>query len=586
MSKGFTLIETLIALGIFVIIATGVYFSYSNLLEIFSASYLNLTALSALDNELEIAHNMPYSDLGVQGGSPAGVIVSPKNVTYGNINFVVTTVVRNIDDPFDGLQGGNPDDTAPADYKLVQIEITCPACPRFIPARSTTTIAPPGLETVTKKGTLIVKALNASGQPISGANVSIVNTKVNPTININDITDVTGVLKLVDIATSSAGYSITVTKSGYSTDRTYPPGGVSNPNPLKPDATVLSQKVTEISFVVDLVSTLNVGTQDEFCAGTGNIDFLQTGQKLIGTNPNVLKYSVSHTTDAGGDLSLSGLEFDTYNFQNQDPDYELSGFSPIMPIAVDPNGTYSLTWLMALKNPSAVVITVKDKNTGQLINDAEVELTKSGFADKKYTGRKFLTHTDWSNGQYDSKSSNLEVDSPAGELHIVQVGGKYASMSDEWLISKTIDFGTQTVTFYNLLWNPVSQPPQAGSNSLKIQIATNNDDSNWNFIGPDGTANSYYTSSDIQLHSSHNNNRYLRYKIILRTDNQNYTPSLQDLTLHFHSSCVFDGQVYFSGLNQATYKITVEKTGYKKFTDTGVKLDSSWKDYRMVLTPL
>jgi len=586
LSKGFTLIETLIALGIFVIIATGVYFSYSNLLEIFSASYLNLTALSALDNELEIAHNMPYSDLGVQGGSPAGVIVSPKNVTYGNINFVVTTVVRNIDDPFDGLQGGNPDDTAPADYKLVQIEITCPACPRFIPARSTTTIAPPGLETVTKKGTLIVKALNASGQPISGANVSIVNTKVNPTININDITDVTGVLKLVDIATSSAGYSITVTKSGYSTDRTYPPGGVSNPNPLKPDATVLSQKVTEISFVVDLVSTLNVGTQDEFCAGTGNIDFLQTGQKLIGTNPNVLKYSVSHTTDAGGDLSLSGLEFDTYNFQNQDPDYELSGFSPIMPIAVDPNGTYSLTWLMALKNPSAVVITVKDKNTGQLINDAEVELTKSGFADKKYTGRKFLTHTDWSNGQYDSKISNLEADSPAGELHIVQVGGKYASMSDEWLISKTIDFGTQTVTFYNLLWNPVSQPPQAGSNSLKIQIATNNDDSNWNFIGPDGTANSYYTSSDIQLHSSHNNNRYLRYKIILRTDNQNYTPSLQDLTLHFHSSCVFDGQVYFSGLNQATYKITVEKTGYKKFTDTGVKLDSSWKDYRMVLTPL
>src|SRR5438046_1409722 len=116
--KGFTLVETLMAIAIFAIIAVGIYFSYTNLLDIFSASYLNMTALTALDSELETIRNMPYSNVGEVGGSPAGVIVSPKNLTYSSVPFVVTTTVRNIDDPYDGTQGGNPNDTAPADYKL------------------------------------------------------------------------------------------------------------------------------------------------------------------------------------------------------------------------------------------------------------------------------------------------------------------------------------------------------------------------------------------------------------------------------------------------------------------------------------
>lgn len=580
-NSGFTLIETIIAIGIFMIIAVSVYFSYANLLDIFSASYLNLTALSALDNELEIIRNMSYTDVGIQGGSPAGVIMSPKNITYGNVPFVVNTTVRNIDDPFDGLQGGNPNDLAPADYKLVEIEIICPTCPKFIPAKATTTIAPPGLETVTKKGTLIIKVLNASGQPIAGAGVSVINKKVSPNININELTDSAGVLKLVDIATSSAGYAIVITKSGYSTDRTYPPGDPVNPNPLKPDATVLAQKITEMSFVIDKISALVMRTQNIFCAGIGNIDFLQTGQKLIGTNPNVLKYSVSHATNTSGNLTIGGLEFDAYNFQNQDTDYEVSGFDPITPIAVDPDSTYNLTWLLAVKNPSALIVTVRDKN-GQFLNDAHVSLAKSGFSAEKDTGRKFLINTDWSNGQYNSKSTNMETGNPAGELSLKLIGSHYASMSDEWLESQTIDFGTSSTIFYNLVWNPVSQPNQA---SLKIQIATNNDNNTWNFIGLDGTGNSYYTTSNVQIHSSHNGNRYLRYKIILRTENENYTSSLQDLSLYFHSSCVLDGQVYYDGLSQATYRITIQKSGFKTFTDTGVKLDSNWKDYRAILTP-
>lgn len=574
--NGFTLIETLIALVIFAIIAGGVYLSYSNVLDIFSASYLNLTALGAMNNEFEIIRNMPYKDIGIQGGSPPGKLLPEKNITFGNIQFVVKTTIRNIDDLFDGTQGGNPDDGAPADYKLVGIELSCPSCPRFIPAKATTAIAPPGLESVTSNGTLLIKVFNASGQPISGADVSIVNNLVSPIININDTTDSAGILKLVDIATSSAGYEITVTKSGYSTDRTYPPGALSNPNPLKPYASVFEQQITQVSFVVDRVSTLNVKTQDAFCAGIGSINFLQTGQKLIGTNPDVLKYSAANATNVSGTKAILNLEFDTYYFRNQDDAYEIGGFGPLTPIAIDPNSTYGLVWLMEPNNSSGAVVTVMDQD-GQLINDAKIVLANQ----EKYTGRKFFVKTDWSGGQYDSKSESIEADNPVGDIGIVQIGGKYASMSDEWLISQTIDMGVSDANFYDLIFNSI-QPLQT---SVKIQLASNNDNSTWNFVGPDGTASSYYTLSDVQINPVHNGNRYVRYKIILRTDDDSVAPTIQDLSFYFHSSCIPDGQAYFDGLNQGTYAITVEKQGYQAYTDTAVIIDEDWEDYRLTLIP-
>ncbi|OGN01034.1 MAG: hypothetical protein A3B91_02890 [Candidatus Yanofskybacteria bacterium RIFCSPHIGHO2_02_FULL_41_29] len=581
-NRGFTLIETLIAITILAIVSTAIYFSYSNVLEIFSASYLNLTALSLLDSELELIRNMPYTDVGVQGGVPAGVIAAAKNINYSNIDFVVKTAIRNIDDSFDGTQGGSPNDTAPADYKLVELEITCPTCPRFIPARATTTVAPQGLETVTNNGTLIIRAIDASGQPVVEASVLVINNSISPAININDVTDSSGFFKIIDTPPSSAGYAVTVSKSGYSTDRNYRPGDPLNPNPLKPYATVVAEQITQTSFIIDRVSVLNVKTQDKFCVGIGNIGFLQTGQKLIGTNPDVFKYSLVHTTDSTGNKTVGNLEFDAYDFKNQSAVNEISGFSPMTPIAVDPDGTYGLTWLIEPKSPSAITVTVVDQND-QPINDAKVTLTKTGFSDEKYTGRKFVVYTDWSGGNFDSKSINIEEADPAGELRIKDLGGgKYASMSDEWLVSKTLDFGTSDVDFYNLIFNPTSQPAQT---SLKIQIATNNDNSTWNFVGPDGTSNTYYTINGIQIYQGHNDKRYLRYKIVLRTDDENVTPSFQDLALDFNSSCVPEGQSYFSGLNQGTYKIKIEKAGYQTFNDNSVGINANWIDYRAVLSP-
>lgn len=584
LNQGFTIFETLIAIGIFSLISLSIYFSYSNILDTILASQFDLSALSVYENEIEAIRNMPYQDVGIQGGAPAGKLLAQKTVTQGGVPFTVKTTVRNVDDPFDGTIGGSPNDLAPADYRLVELEISCLDCGQYAPIKVTTTVAPKNLESSTKNGALFINVFDASGQPVSQANVSIINNSVSPAININEVTNVNGSFQLVDIATSSAGYEITVSKSGYSSERTYPPGGVGNPNPVKPHATVATQQLTNISFAIDKVSTVNFKTTDFMCLAVPNIDFQQTGSKLIGTEPNVLKYSSSAVTDVSGNKTIDNLEWDSYNFQNLDPGYDISGTFTLTPFIVNPNSTYTFNWLMEAKQPLAALITVQNQ-TGQKINDAKVTLAKTGFSAEQFTGRRFISQTDWSLNQYDSQSGKIETDNPIGRLAIKSVGGKYASMSQEWLISRTFDFGTANTAFFNLEWLPTSQPLPTGPNSLKFQMAANNDNAAWNFLGPDGTGGTYYTASNTLLNSLHNGSRYLRYKANLFTEDENYTPSLDFVKIGFRSSCVPDGQTFFSGLTTGIYTLTVEKTGYQIFTDSNFSITNNWQEYGVIIIP-
>lgn len=566
--NGFTLIETLLAIGIFSIIVLGIYFSYSNILDVIISSQAGIVSQSVIDNELEIIRNMKFEDVGTQGGSPAGLLQAEKVVQQSGASFLVKTFVRNVDDPFDGTIGGTPNDLAPADYKLVEIELSCPLCPRFTPRVVTTRVAPTNLENSTKNGALFINVFDAAGQPISGANVNVRNNFVIPNININDVTGVNGSLQLVDIATSSAKYEITITKTGYSDDRTYQPGDVLNPNPTKPHATVANQTVTQISFAIDRESILNLSTADQFCVAVPNIDYTQIGAKLIGTDPDVQKYLQNHVTNTSGIKTISDLEWDAYSFQNTDLNYDIAGMSIINPVIINPNTTYNLKWVMESKNPSSILITVQDGD-GQFINDASVQLTKTGFDQTKLSGQRNIVHTEWA-GQ--------------GQLMVPFDGSKYSTASHE-TISNTIDFGTPNTTFFNMIWNPVSQDPATGPNSLKFQIATNNDNSTWNYVGPDGTAGSFYTNSGTGINPIHNGNRYFRYKAILQTVNDQYTPMLDDITIAFRSSCGLDGQAFFSGLTTDTYTLTIQKTGYTTHVDPSVIINSNWKSYNAVLLP-
>lgn len=590
--KGFTIIESLIGVAVFIIIAVSIYQVYIATMNNIYVSRLKVVAAALATEQFEIIRNLSYSDVGVVGGIPNGRIPFSQNFVRDGSEFLVKTTIRNIDDPFDGVIGGAPNDLSPADYRLVELEISCSFCRNFQPLYFTTHVGPRALEAASTNGSLFVRVFDAVGQPVIGAQVHIENNKESPAIVIDDITNNNGLLQIVDAPPGIEAYEITVSKIGYSTDKTYQTGGFGNPNPIKPHATVALQELTQISFAIDKTSVFDISSVTDTCNPTPSIDFSLTGSKLIGiTPPDVLKYDVSHITDSFGKKLISNLEWDTYNFNITDSLYDLAGTIPLLPFTINPNASQNFKLIVAPKNPNGILITVKDSATQLSLSDATVRLERTGYDTTLTTGRGFIRQTDWSGGdgqadfidqtKYFNSDGNIETNNPAGELDLKKIFGEYRPLAE--LVSSTFDTGSAS-NFHQILWQPQNQPPDTGSDSVKFQVSTNNDKATWNFLGPDGTVNTYYTLADQNINGLHNGGRYFRYKAFLQTASTTWTPTISDILFTFTSSCVPPGQVFFGGLANGNYTLTVSKTGYQPFSDS-VVISSSWKQYEVILSP-
>jgi prepilin-type N-terminal cleavage/methylation domain-containing protein len=591
---GFTLMEVIVGVAVFAIVAMAAYQAFVSLFAITSADQYKILALNLANEEFEIARNMPYNSIGIVNGIPSGKIPYQQTLLRGGVNFLVTATVRNIDLPYDGIADGTPDDQSPADNKLVEFTITCPNCANFTPITLSSNIAPKNLETASTNGALSIKVFDANGVALQGADVTVVNSKVTPNITVHDITDVNGILQIVDAATGTNAYNISVTKSGYSTDRTYPPGGSGNPSPTKPDSTVLLQQVTPVSFSIDKTSTLSFSSLTSTCGAVPNIDFTLKGSKVIGAG--VLKYSQSKVTDSAGALSLTGMEWDSYSIALTDAAYDLIGLSPLNSIALNPNATQSVLLIVAPKNPKSILVTVKDSSTQLPLSGALVTLSKAGYLATTTTGQGYLTQTDWSGGgaqasytdgtKYFADDGNVEIASPAGDMKLKKAFGSY--VSNGILESSTFDTGSAS-NFHNLFWTPTDQPAGAGTTTppARFQIATNavvTATTTWNYEGPDGTAATYYTSSGGTVSVDHDGDQYLRYRAYLHTANGSSTPTVSDVSFTYTSSCTPPGQVTFSGLSTGTYSLSVSKSGYTTYVGTA-NASTSWMEQSVLLGP-
>ena len=585
MRRGLTFIDVIISVAILSLLFGGIYLIYFSILDVVTGLDFRSAATSALNRQLELIRNLPYDKVGVVGGVPSGVIPSEQTIAVGDLAFTIKALIRNIDDPFDGVLGGNPNDTAPADYKLVQLEVSCSACARFVPLILTGTVAPKNLEGASNNGSLFINAIDANGFAVAQADVRVVNASVTPAIDLTDATNLSGVLQLVGVPTSTQNYQIVVSKPGYSSDQTYVIGEPSNPNPLTPPATVAAQTVTTITFTIDKVSTLKVDTVSSLCVPVGNKNFSISGIKPIGINPDVLKFSTSTTTNASGTKTFSNLELDTYSLALNEAAYDLLGTIPLTPFIVNPSSTYDFKFVLTPAEARSLLVTAKSLSGGQPISEAVATLTKSGFSETLVTGRNYLKFTDWSLGGYSNQDGGIEPDDPAGALKLeLNASSTYTTSTVSWLESNTIDFGSTSSTFYLISWNPGSQSPLTGSDSLKFQIATNNDQVSWNYIGPDGTSGSYYTQSSSTISSSNNSKRYMRYKVFMKTDDENTTPELYDLRIDFGGACVPSGQALFGNLGLGDYTLEVAATGFQIVTSS-VSITGNWQQAGVEMTP-
>jgi len=159
--------------------------------------------------------------------------------------------------------------------------------------------------------------------------------------------------------------------------------------------------------------------------------------------------------------------------------------------------------------------------------------------------------------------------------------GVYPTGTNSWLVSNAFDLGTPVTQFNSISWAPNPQPSQT---SLWFQLASNNDQVTWMFVGPDGTANTYYTTPGQAVGLFHDGNQYLRYRILMNTLNASRTPMLTDMTVKFSSGCTPPAQAFWNGLSAGTYTITVTKSGFANATSS-ISVTSDWQEEQITLIP-
>lgn len=381
--RGYSLIEFIIASAILAIVMTALVQVVITAYRTLGESKLRVTAKSLANEKIELARNLPYANVGTVGGIPSGVLAQQETQTLNGNTFTIKTSVVYIDDPFDGVA---PTDTLPTDYKRVRVEVIWNGIfASTIPVVQITDIAPNGVETNSGGGTLQILVFNSLGQPVPQAQVHITNTVVTPNIDLTLATDTSGYVLLPGSPACSSCYNISVTKNGYSTDRTYTTSEVASPN--KPSVTILVGKLTPISFAIDQVATVTFLSKSDRGLGfspLGNVPFHIQSTKTIGDdslgNP-VYKVDNDYTTDSSGQYNLPNVEWDSYTITKTASGYDLAGINPLQPMAVVPTANISVLLALSSHSTNSLLLSVIDAS-GSAIASSSATLSNASTYNK------------------------------------------------------------------------------------------------------------------------------------------------------------------------------------------------------------
>lgn len=589
-AKGFTLIEAVVGLAIFGILAMGVIGVFSALSQSVKASRVKIILSSTAASYLEVMRNLPYSQVGTVNGNPSGSLPDQANaqvLTLAGVQYQLYYEVTYTDDPADGtiLLGT---DSFPNDYK--QVKMFMQNSSNGVITSFTTNVAPKGLEGLNNAGALSVTVFNSSGQPVPNASVSITNTTLVPNIILSRTTDANGVWIEVGLPNSVNSYHIVATKSGYSSDQTYPIT-VGNPNPVKTDATISNGLVTQISFSIDLVANLTINTQDSVCQPVSGINLNISGTKLIGVSPNVLKYN-QNSSSVSGQIVMNSIEWDTYvPTLLTGQSVMVYGSSPIQQITVLPAANQVFTLILGPATTNSLLVIVKNAASSLPLEGATVSLHKNSPSQdfSGTTGGSVWTQNNWTGGggqtmftepnKFFVKDDQVDILTTPTALRLRNTAGTYAGSGD--LESSTFDSGTASTDYTTLTWAPTSQNPLTAA---KFQIATNNNNSTWNYLGPDGTASTFYTVPGTTINPVHDNSRYIRYKVFLSGDTT-ATPVITSVNINYVAGCFTPGQTIFPGLSAGNdYELTVSLSGYQTTSVNNLNINGN-QTIEILLSP-
>lgn len=372
------LIEVLTASAVFAILSGAIISLVVLLYQTVADVRIKTIARHLAVQQMEFLNNIPYASLGTTTGIPSGSITEFETVNRNGFIFTIHTSITYVDDPFDQQ---SPQDLLPTDYKQVRVEILWNEQLGLYrePIVLASVISPKGVETTTGGGTLSVFVINSAGVPLSSTSVRITNTTLNPPVDVTLQTDVNGYLILPGARPCAACYNVTVTKNGYSTDKTYTTIEVANPN--KRPLTVSAGSLTESTFIIDRLASLTI----ESYSGAGqftsspNSQFRLTGSKTVGLdsqdNP-VYKFDQTLSTGSNSRYTNTTLEWDTYILTVPDNTKHISAIYPHQPFSVTPGDTITLAYSTTPATAHSLLFSFEDA-TGSAIASASAMLKLS-----------------------------------------------------------------------------------------------------------------------------------------------------------------------------------------------------------------
>lgn len=154
--------------------------------------------------------------------------------------------------------------------------------------------------------------------------------------------------------------------------------------------------------------------------------------------------------------------------------------------------------------------------------------------------------------------------------------------------SEELDFG-EPVNLHNITW--VGTTPT--NTQLRLQVAGNNDQSTWSYVGPDGTSGTYFTTSGEETPDSLNGFRYYQYRVYLTSNDSISSPTFDQISLIYSNASSWiestdthfgDGTLNNIDLSQVSVgDITLENEGIsnpkfmtsRDWSGTGFSLQSS-----------
>lgn len=381
---GFTILEVLITIFIIGTVVTGIFGLFILNISTNREGERRVMALALANERAEMIRNLPYDEVGTEGGVPAGAVKQQETIVRDGLSYTVKTDIRYIDDPFDKLITDSPPDTLNTDYKQARIEVSWMAAGGSTrTTRLLLQISPPGVEGGTEGGTLLFQALNATGAAVAGAAVTLQNSAVDPAVNITTQTDNAGYLVLPGLPPATEQYVLTVTKNGFTTEQTYSATSSFTPDVAYRHLTLLVGQLTGKTFAIDALSAFTIRTQNTVQAAIGSIAYTLRGSKTTGTDaagqPVYLTTRMG-TTNASGQATESTLTWDSYNFtvDGVATGYDIKETSMVLPLTLDPGVTLDMTATLVLHQERSLHVTVVSP-LGLPVDNATVRLSGAGY---------------------------------------------------------------------------------------------------------------------------------------------------------------------------------------------------------------